>query len=220
MSTYTIYSDTSDGHIGSDDATSYADARDGTGTAVLHIDTGSASVRVGQAGGGLYFVDQSFLNFDTSGVVGTITAAVLSIVPQALTNGDHDFTIEARLKDWGATVDTGDFVSAAGLGSLTLLATLATSGMVVDTRYDFADVALAAAINQSGLTRIMLNSDRHRLGTSPPGNERISPYSGNDVGGAATQPRLVVTTRTPPHVPGPLMNGWQKFSTRAIAKCA
>ena len=167
MAVATIYGDVSlGGSITSSDA-AYANARDGLGT--LNVTVGDLAVAVGQFGTP-YEVYETFLTFDTSLIRhGTITAVTLSIM-DSLLPGAQAFTINARLDDWG-TLDSGDFAAPAGLSGMTLVATLATAARVPASYNDFTDVALAANINKTGVTRLILSSSRHESGTAPTGDE-------------------------------------------------
>lgn len=134
---------------------------------------------------------EGYLSFDTSGVVGTITSATLSLGLSAdLTT--TDFTLEARSFDWGVAITEADWVAGASLGALTLLATLPSAGIGAAGYKAMTESgsALQAAINQSGHTRIILCSDRHRLGTTPPDSELLQFDKWNDT----FRPKLDIVT--------------------------
>ena len=188
MATTVVFGDTADGQV-QGSSTTYATARSTATTA----DSSAPTQQVGQLfSTPTYFCLELFLGFDTSAITGTITSATLSLVDQ-VDNSVTDFVIECRLYDWGATLTTADWVPGASI-SQTLLATYNTaSGWTGNTYKDFTDVAMAANINQSGFTRFLLNSDRHRLGTTPTGEERVSCSMADDAG-TTNDPKLTIVT--------------------------
>lgn len=193
MTVYTIYSDAEDGFVLSTGSGTYAAAAAMTSNPSV---VGN-SLQIGQqVSDSLYEIDESFLSFITSVVSGTITTAVLSIfVPTGGNATDQDFTIEARIHDWGATLTTADVVAPGSLGGKTLVASKATSGVTENAYNDFADVALPANVNQSGTTYLILNSDRHRLATGPTPDvpEYVQGFA-SEQAGTTQDPKLVVTT--------------------------
>lgn len=180
--TYTIYSGAADGYVG---ATPWT-AGDGGGDSVNNT-TGSPTVgRLSGTGWGY----ESFLTFDTSIVVGTITSATLSIYVTNDTS-NTDFTIEVRLHDWGTSLTTADWLSSETLGTKTLLASLSTDGLTVSAHNTFtSDAAFLSNINQAGETRVVVCSDRHRLGLTAPASEYMA-FKGHD-GIDAEKPKLVI----------------------------
>lgn len=202
MSTLVVYADAADGTIQSGgDFDSYASARAGTG-GVLQANTAATDHEVGQYyanSGDPDFIDtnsvfESFESFDTSSVGSgsTVSSAVLRLTSSA----DYsvtDFTLQARLHDWGASLTTADFVAGASLSGLTLLAHYATSGgFTANTAYDLADDAFAANVSKTASTRILLCSSRTVSGTAPSGQESVL-YRSADYTGTTNDPRLTVT---------------------------
>jgi hypothetical protein len=141
-----------------------------------------------------WFIDESFLSFDTSslGTGATVSSAVLRLT----STGDYstqDFTAQARLRDWGTTLEIGDFLTPAGLSGCTLLAHYATSGgWTSGTGYDFVDDAMAANVSKTGFTRMVLCSDRTASSTEPTQSENIAAYT-SEVAGTTQDPKLTVT---------------------------
>lgn len=186
-----IYSDPSDdyayGH-----STTYATARS-TGAA---IGGSGAWFHAGQR-----FVTpdydcfEAFLGFDTS-LVSAPTSALLSLVEFA-GPPDTNLVVEARLYDFGTSVTIGDFVAGASLGAQTLLATYDTVNGWGNSnvRHEFTDVAMVANLNLAGFTRMMLSSDRHRLGTTPVDIEYIQASSANQTG-TTSDPKLTIDNDT------------------------
>ena len=188
--TYTLYPVT-DGHLSSA-STSYATASSGSG---LTLSTGFLVVGQNRAGSNRTCYE-SFLAFDTSGVVGTIQSATLSIYGSSDLS-DTAFTIEARLHDWGATLETADWVAGTSLSSKTLLATFATTGFSTSSYSALvSESAFAANINQSGTTRLLLCSSRLTTGVDPVGAEFIFARSSSFTG-TANDPKLVIEALVP-----------------------
>jgi hypothetical protein len=194
-STFTLNPSAQSGWVSSSSAGGYALARAGGS---LQVSPGATLV-VGQVflddgeGGFTWVCYESFLDFDTSGVTGSIVSATLSLGLNT-DDSDTDFTVEARSRDWGASLTTADYVSGVLLDALTLLATLTTSGIGSTGAYKAmteSGSALRAAINQSGTTRLMLCSDRLRSGTEPSGLEVVQFDAYNH---ATLKPQLVVVT--------------------------
>lgn len=138
-----------------------------------------------------YTVLQSALVFDTSsiGASATIISAVLSLAGGA-NNNTENMTIEARIITTSDPVVVADFTAGADLGSSTLVATLDPGNFQIGAYNDFADVALSANINKTGLTYIVLSSDRQRLGSVPTGFEFLGFLSAD---APALLPKLTVT---------------------------
>jgi hypothetical protein len=195
MTTSVVYAGTADGYIESGPAT-YATARAGSGTLTLN-GGGTGVLYVGQLYDDydtVYYVQEAFLGFDTSAIddTDTVSAAVLNVT----SNSDistTDFTIQARLKDWSTTVTTADWVAGADLSGLTLLAHYATSGgFAANTAYDFTDDAMPANVSKTGVTRMLLCSDRTVSGTTPTGYEYVI-VKPADTTGTTSDPKLTVT---------------------------
>lgn len=191
MTTYTIYADTADGYIESYHS-AYATARSG-GTRTIYAAATYLSIgQEGYEGGDGIYCYEAFLSFDTTGISGVASAAL------SLNMGDDasntDFIIEARVRDWGSTLGTDDWVAGASLGGLTLAATLNTSGIGAPGEKTFTDVALAANINSSGSTRLLLASDQLRLGILPASGNDMVFFSAADTTGTTQDPKLVIVT--------------------------
>ena len=201
MSTLVVYSDTTDGYIyGVDGMDDEFDGYDGSYASARATPTGADAAAVfwavGQVTYGSFFVIynvyESFLSFDTSSIggSGTVSAAVLNLTSYA-DNSTTDFTIEARLRDWGASLTTADWVTS--LSALTLLAHRDTSsGWTPATAYDLTDDAFAANVSKTGSTRLLLCSDHTTANTAPTGYESVSSYSA-DYTGTTRDPKLTVT---------------------------
>lgn len=194
MTTSTFYSATADGQIESSNAT-YGTARSG-GTLVAN--TGGTSANVGQVTG--YACYEAFLSFDTSTIPDgdIITSVTLSLDGTGATDGsDTDFTINARVYDWGPSLTTGDWIAGASLSGNTLVASRSTSGWSASGYNDFtSEAAFLTAINKAGVTYLVISSSRHEAGTTPSGNEYVG-FATADNSGTANDPKLVVTHISP-----------------------
>lgn len=170
--TYTLYA-TSNGSMNSSN-TNYTTARAGSN---LQVDFPASTGFNMNCGQNLVttteFCFEVFLSFDTSGVVGTIQSATLSL-KSTNDQSTTDFVLEARLRDWGATLESADWVAGDSLAGLTLLASMNTSGWAT-SGYNVltSEAAFASNINKTGATRIVLSSSRHRAATTPAGLERV-----------------------------------------------
>lgn len=191
--TYTLFPTAESAGLYSASQTSYANARAGDSV-------NSNTLVVGQE----YFPGDSyavpnwtvlsgFLSFDTSGVTGTISSATLSLG----LDGDAsttDFIAQARVRDWGATLEVIDYVPGADLGALTLVATLASAGIGALGAYKEMvenGTALRTAINQAGFTRLIFCSDRTVANTVPTNAEYMQFHGYNH---STLKPKLVVVT--------------------------
>ena len=142
-----------------------------------------------------------FLGFDTSSIPDgdVIDSVVLSIAHFTDNTATVTNVVEVRAYDWGTAVETTDWIPGANLGSSTLLATATSSpGNRFGTGYkDFTSQgAFAAAINKTGFTRVVICTDRMRLGTVPTDDETIHPFYAEKTG-TSQDPKLVVTHHAP-----------------------
>lgn len=193
----TIFSGGNDGSIFSYTFSgNYSGARAGTGDG-LDASTSGSELLVGQNSfSGVYECDEAFVSFDTSSIpdADPVSQVDLSFY---LTTDDSatDFTIEARTRDWGASLAAADWVPGASLGSFTLLASLSTSGIGAAGAYKTlnSEAALLTAPNmKTGVVYVMLNSSRHRVGNTPTGDEGVR-FASADVAGTTQDPKLTIT---------------------------
>jgi hypothetical protein len=188
MATYTINATTNQGYVRSQ-ASNYNNARAGSGSKSL---TQSTSQVAGQQFlGGVHYIDEAFLEFDTSTITGTISSVVLKVY---ITNiyADNSFTCQARLYDYGTSLTTADWVPGADVSGDTLLATLASGSMSANAYNSFTNVAFPANINTSGKTRFYLTTDNFASATSPGSNEKEAFIFQSPTG--TNVPQLVVVT--------------------------
>lgn len=195
MTTVTIYSDTSDGYCSSI-STSYTSASDGTGVGA------SPSATVGYVGQYIinttYYVNISYLKFDTSSIPddAEITSVTLYCYGY-LDLSTTDFSIEARLHDWGATLTAADWVAGSNLGSKTLLASRSSLGWSTVGYNGFTENGsnFRNNINKTGTTYIILCSAEHANQSPPSNNEYVGLYFSDETG-TSKDPKLEITYST------------------------
>lgn len=202
MPTTTIYAGTPDGHVRSRNAT-YSTAR--AGSTLLADDT-STTFTVGQRlAAGTYFLFEGFLRYDlfAAGLLSTdtVSAATLELYLTA-DNSTADFNLECRERDWGTSLTTTDWVAGGSLSGLTLLATLASSGIGSTGAFKaFTESGsnLVSAINTAlagdGVLKLILCPDNLTNNVAPTGDEYLV-FSSADASGTSQDPKLSVTYTT------------------------
>lgn len=189
MTTYTIFSGAADGQVEAVDS-DYATARAGAG---LSVDTNITDGDIGQAPG--FNLNVSYFGFDTSVVddAETVSSAVLSLYV-ASDNSTDDFTVQARLYDWGATLTSADWRDGTDMAGDTLLATVGTASISDGAYADFAsEAAFVSAINKTGTTRLYVANANQAAGVAPTNSEKITVVHSDETG-TSQDPRLVVIT--------------------------
>ena len=198
MATLTVYSDAADGEVYWHDAT-YSNARSGSGTS--QVLDGTNNFSPGQfESGGEFWCGQAFVSFDTSplGAGATVSGAVLSLYDNSDFVADNAFTMEARLQDWGTSVADSDFVAGGSLSGLTLLGSKTSASRSAAAYNDFSDTAMAANVNKTGSTRMIVCSSR-QTGNNAPSSGQFEYWSFFSAGQAGTtnDPKLVITYTLP-----------------------
>lgn len=195
----TVFSGTNDGDLESTSETDYSTAR--AGTEGISANTSATTMVVGQAlfvddPFFLFLCDEAFVSFDTSPIADSdVVSAVVLDLYLSSDFSDTDFTIEARSRDWGATLTTEDFVAGASLSSQTLLASISTSGIGSTGSYKTltSQAAFLTAPNiKTGTVYVMLCSSRMTNNNAPSGNEYVSLSSAN-ASGTTQDPKLTIT---------------------------
>ena len=189
MATTLIYADTSDGYLRSDNAT-YSVARAGYNLTVL--DTQSLA-NCGQAySGGLYYLYELFLSFDTSSVSSPGLAEVKA-TPSNQPGGS--WNVLAAAYDWGSSIDTGDWQDGTDLAALT---PIDATGVVGNHGYPTTlymhlvpPVDATGWVNAGGTTRLILWSDDQEADSAPSTIENIIVRSA-DYSGSTSDPFLRV----------------------------
>lgn len=195
MATLTAYSTSADGYVRSESAT-YSTARSGAG---LIAPTNTQALIVGQQfSGGIYYCPELCLDFDTSSIPDDAVISAVDLSMYGFADfSDTEFDIEVRLHDWGASLTTADWVAGADLGGKTLLASRSSAGLSTAGYNAFTENGsnFRDNINKTGVTRILICSNRHRVGNTPTGEEWAAFYSADDAD-AGKYPKLVVTYTT------------------------
>lgn len=197
MATTTVYANSDDVSAKSE-GTTYAAARDGTGTLSMAPDTAATeSVYNSLIGGPLpYVCFQGLLNFDTAWLAAdTPLSVVLSIWP---TSGTADMVYAATTAS-APPYTTADFIAGASLppGQASL------ANAAFGAYNDFTDITLVNSLNGTGLTNLILFSKNQRDNVAPTTGEALL-WKSADTAGTANDPRLMVyTSDTPGDDPGP-----------------
>jgi len=193
----TVWSTTADGYVNGNNNVSYSQARSTANTAVSN----QYSVQVGQVyAGGYWNCIEGFVSFDTSsvGAGSTVTVATLSLYAKedsTLT----DFTYEARIKDWGASLTTADWASgdpndAGSLDEYTLVASRSTTPGWSTAAYSAltSGAAFLSNVAQTGTTYLILDSSRHLAGNEVVTYEELDVWASEDGAGTDRDPKLYV----------------------------
>lgn len=214
MATLTVYSSPADGYIRSASGT-YSTARSGGGT--LSADT-TGDLYVGQSisGGTTYECWQSGLLF-LSMPRFPVTSATLSLYMTGYSN--VGYTEEVRVKDFGGTITTADWVAGANLGNNTLVASRSAGG-TLNAYNDFtAESTFVDYCSAGGDLSLWVACDKQRTGTSPGGTIDYTIFRSADVSGTTADPKLTLTY-TPSRVKklaGRSQAGIKKVAGRAVA---
>jgi len=193
--TLVVYADSNDGSILSEDVAYEGYATASAGTGLLTLLNATNATQVGQYSPDDFWLFERFEAFDTSsiGAGSSISAAVLNHTISTATASPVAHTNEVRIRDWGDTLTTSDWVAGSALSGLTLVAHLnVTGGISTNTSRDWTDDALPANINKTGSTRVLMATDHMASVTEPTGNEYLRLYT-VDAAGTTYDPKLTIT---------------------------
>lgn len=191
----TFYADTGDGHVYSN-STSYASTRSGSNLSAS-TNVFAREVRWAKSGSD-YYIFEGFFRFDTSaiGVSDEITSAELALhgAGTSIQNADGWTNILARLYDYGAGLDTGDYRATDGTSSGdTLLASLPRTSWSTSAYNTFSSESeFASSVTKGGWTGLYVLIQEAEAATAPTGTNQAVWYSA-DESGTSTDPKLVVT---------------------------
>lgn len=165
---------TTDGYAQSD-STTYSTARAGSS---LSADTTSNFVLAGQEKiGSSFFCDEAFYQWAYTAVPTNEELVTARIALRFYnTNGTSSVhrNFEVREKDWGTGLTTADWVAGDDLASLDAMGAVhdLSSGVAPFKEYQLARDTLLERI-RSGVSplRVLVNTDRHRNGNAPTGEE-------------------------------------------------
>jgi hypothetical protein len=188
MPTLTVYGEASDGFIDSD-WSSYATARLGGGFKTAYPSGNSIVCGQSYWSTPLYRCTELYIQYNTSAIPGAATIIAVNEYLYVIGYGGS-YTEEVRAYNWGASLDTTDWISGADLGGYTLLCSItspAVSGyFAFPGNNDFL-----AYINTTGNTIIIHNSSKHRLGTAPTATEYTT-YWSVDRSGTTQDPKITI----------------------------
>ena len=188
MAKYVIYSDAPSVQLRSASGV-YATARSG-GTVTLGA---SVQMPIGQycdGYPGTFYCMEATLSFDTSVIPASedvssssLMLSMMSVMPTG--------TTDVYERDFGATIETTDYVAGAALGGLLKVASFPrnVSGNIYQ---------MLSRITAGSATRLLLASSTHAAGVSPyqsvPNNDDSVNIYSSDASGTATDPTLTVFT--------------------------
>lgn len=187
MTTYTLYANNANSGDVECSSASASSVLDGTGSTIAN------SAAAAFAGYYIsYSADQVMIEWDTSGVSGSISSATFSLyVLSSTTNSDND-TLQLRLFDFGASITTADYRTDTQFAACTLLAhRLDLSGSGYN---DFTSDALTTNIGNP-TTRAVLCTDRFAAGGTPTAEYYVQCIV---QGGTSTSPKLTIVTADAP----------------------
>lgn len=196
MASITIFGDTSDGEL-TCQSPSYSDAANGIGAG---SNSAGTTMQIGQRDNsiiGQRTCFMTFVSFDTSSVASTPTGEQFSLWG-VTDNSTTDFTAEARLIDWGSSLEDTDWVLPADMGGDTLLATFTTNSFSTGAYNNFVSngTNLRTNININGFTRFYVVSDQHRLESIPAANDNeYVIVSSSDETGTTQDPKLFIVAQ-------------------------
>lgn len=193
--TTTTFTSYHDGYVNSGDPT-YSTCRSGAG---LFADPNQGNIgnrSPAWNGNSNWYCSEVFVAFDTSSIPdnATVTSATFSLYGNAPYNLDAADEARVRVRDYGTSVDTGDYVAGASLSSNTLVAHW-TPGTWTQSGYnDFTNDALPANVSKTGDTRLMVHSKFLQDGTAT--HSYVSAYSSGAAAGTSQDPKLTATYTT------------------------
>lgn len=193
MTTTICFGDAADGYL-ENFSTTYTTARDGGGTYSI-VDTAGDSVRWGEKfATPTYFCTEAFLSWAyTVPATETVTAAYIRLRAVSAANTAVTRALEVREYDWGASMATADWRTAAQFSALTQMAAI-DSAQNAGTSYILAGSdSLVTRLSSASPLRVVCTSDRQRSSTVPSVDEEAY-FSSADAGGTGDDPALIFTS--------------------------
>jgi hypothetical protein len=184
---------TADGDISSS-STNYTTARNGGGTAGVPAATANDLLTGQLLFGTTYLLYQSFIDFSLAGIpAGNVVESAVLETYLTTDSTTTNCTVVAILHDWGATVTSADWRTAAALADQTWWTNIPTNGIGAVNAYkawaDTGDIrALLTALAGSEVN-FVLATDRLVAGVAPPNSEFVIWASAN----TANPPKLTIT---------------------------
>lgn len=192
MTTTVVYGLASDTYL-VDSSSSYSTALSGPSPTI--IDDTTTIMFFGQRReSGVYTIWQAFVAFDYTAPDATPVSAWIRLRHSSATGTGVARNAELHTEAWGATVDTSDWQTPAGLSG--------TLAAAVDGVQQAGSAAMRAGlldittVDSSSILRYALVSSRNRTQSAPSGEE-YDAVRAADYSGTASDPALVVTATTP-----------------------
>lgn len=184
-----VFASTSDFSAGRANVSTWEDCCTGAGNSSRAQN--NASVELGSYAPSTFYNQQTFLEFDTSSVVGTPVSALIALVAGSAgpANGDE---IDVRLHEW-STAGTSAYRTRAQVEALTKVGQGSVpTALVAGQRVEFA-YSLPEAAAASSSHKVILHSQRQLTGGSAPtgGTTNAPVYNSAD---ASSKPYLDIIT--------------------------
>lgn len=142
-----------------------------------------------------YACKEVFLKFDTSALPdNAVISAVLLELNIYGRDGTQNFILEARIRNWGSTLELADFVSGDDLAGLTLVANYDMAGFVAGWCSFTSEAAFTSNVSLTGITYVVISSSRHRLSNAPTG---FTEMANHYIDEPSKIPKLTITYTTP-----------------------
>jgi len=193
-----IIANTSDGEVQGPNVALFSDARNGTTGTADDNDSTATSVAVfrftGRGGGTTFRVDRSFFLFDTSGITGTVSEAILKIRFVSTRQGDANAIVlksDAFGGDGSAALANDDFNNLDF--STPYSSEVDTSNVSSYTNITLNATALADIKNNNQLILAIINHDYDYLNTEP---STASNSVGLTFANGGNKPRITYTLAT------------------------
>lgn len=193
MTTTICYGDTADGYLENFSAT-YSTALNGGGTWSV-ADTAATTVRWGQKfSSPNYFTTEAFLSWSFTVPAGeVVTAAYIRLSASSAANTAVTRALEIREYDWGASMTTADWRTAAQFGALTNMATIDSAQNAGVLYMSAGSSNLVDRLALTSPVRVVCTSDRQRQSTTPSVDEEAY-FISSDYGGTGYDPALIFTS--------------------------
>lgn len=193
MTTTICYGDVADGFLENFSST-YTAARDGTGV-YSYVDTTDTVVRWGEKfSTPNYFCCEAFLSWAyTVPANEVVTAAYVRVRASSALNTGVTRTLEIREYDWGATMTTADWRTAAQFSALPQVANIDSGQNAGNLYMSAGSTTLVNRLASASPLRVVCTSDRQRSSTVPSVDEEAY-FSSADASGTGDDPALIFTS--------------------------
>lgn len=195
MATITIYGNTSDGMILSQNVT-YSVARTGGDKTVYT----TSNLQVGQnfVASSYYEIHEFFTEYDTSAIAGMTVTAALERLTLLNDYSTTDFVDEVRAYNWGGSLTTADWIAGENLGNYPQIIEKNTNTITSGANDFVIDEFLSnfiTQINSLGKASFVHSSRNHRNNAAPTGIQSVV-WRSADAAGTTNDPRLIIEYET------------------------